>query len=250
MDRAIYIAMSGAKQNMWSQEAHSNNLANAKTTGFKSDWTQARSMPVFGEHYPTRAYALTERPASDFNDGPLVETGYDLDIAIQGDGFFSVQSATGEEAYTRRGDFSVTPLGQLINGEGLPVIGGGGPIIVPDYEKIYIGEDGTITIRPRGAGPNALAVVDQLKIVNPDLQTMDKGTDGLFRPLELPPGVPVLPGDPNTRVVSGFVEGSNVNSVNELTNILSLSRQYEIQVKMMKTAEDVSKASERILQIS
>ncbi len=250
MDRAIYIAMSGAKQNMWSQTAHSNNLANARTTGFKADWTQARSMPVWGEHYPTRAYALAERPASDFNDGALVETGNDLDLAIQGDGFFAVQSQTGEEAYTRRGDLSVTPLGQLINGEGLPVIGGGGPIVLPEFEKIHIGEDGTISIRPAGAGPNALAVIDQIKIVDPDLQTMDKGTDGLFRPLELPPGVAVLPADPNLRVASGFIEGSNVNSVNELTSILSLSRQYEIQVKMMKTAEDVSKASERILQIS
>ena len=249
MDRAIYIAMSGAKQNMWAQTSHANNLANANTTGFKADWEQARSMPVWGEHYPTRAFALTERPATDFNDGPLVETGNDLDIAIQGDGLFAVIGPDGQEAYTRRGDLTVTALGQVINGDGYQLVGGGGPIALDQFEKIHFGDDGTISIRPLGAGPDQLDVVDQVKIVNPDLRQMEKGTDGLFRQIGAPPGQ-VLPAVPELRIVGGFVEGSNVNSVHELTNILALTRQYEMQVKMMKTAEDVSKASERLLQIS
>ncbi|WP_428242198.1 flagellar basal-body rod protein FlgF [Gynuella sp.] len=250
MDRALYVAMTGASQNMLSQQAHANNLANARTTGFKADWEQARSMPVWGEHFPTRAYALTERPASDFNDGPLIETSNPLDTAIQGDGFFAVQDANGQEAYTRRGDFTVTALGELINGNGEPVMGvGGAPVAIPDYEHLDIGDDGTITIRPAGAAVNALVVVDQIKLVNPDLQNFEKGTDGLFRPTGQAAGQ-VLPADPALRVVQGFVESSNVNSVAELTNIISLNRQYEMQVKMMKTADEVSRASESILQMS
>ena len=70
MDRAIYIAMTGAKQNVLGQAAHSNNLANASTTGFRSDFNQSRAMPVFGDYFPTRAFALTERPASDQTMGP------------------------------------------------------------------------------------------------------------------------------------------------------------------------------------
>ncbi|MFG1497975.1 flagellar basal-body rod protein FlgF [Saccharospirillum sp. HFRX-1] len=248
MDRAIYIAMTGAKHNMLAQTSHSNNLANATTTGFRADWEQARAMPVFGEYYPSRAFSNTERPATDFNDGPLVETGNELDVAITGDGFFAVQDAEGNEAYTRRGDFSVTPVGQLINGSGQPVIGqGGGPIVLPPYEKVEIGEDGTISIRPAGAGPNEMAVIDGLKIVNPDLQNLDKGTDGLFRPRE---GEQVLEDDPALSVVSGFVEGSNVNPVHELTNVLALNRQYELQVKMMKTIEEITRSSEQILRLS
>lgn len=247
MDRAIYIAMTGAKHNMQAQTSHSNNLANSSTTGFRADWQQARAMSVFGEHYPTRAYSMTERPATDFNDGPLVETGNDLDVAIAGDGFFAVQDAGGGEAYTRRGDFSVTPLGELINGVGQPVMGNGGPIVLPPYEKIEIGNDGTVSIRPAGGGPNEMVVIDNLKIVNPDLQNFDKGTDGLFRPVE---GNPVLEADPLMQVATGFVEGSNVNAVNELTNILSLNRQYEMQIKMMKTAEETSRSSEQLLRMS
>lgn len=248
MDRALYIAMSGAKYNMVSQTAHSNNLANANTTAFKSDFAQARSMPVWGEHFPTRAYALTERPGSDFNDGPMVQTGNDLDLAVAGDGMFSVIDETGQEAYSRRGDMTVTPLGELINGDGLQMVGEGGPIVLPPYEKLHFGEDGTISIRPPGAGPQALVVIDQMKMVNPDLSTMEKGTDGLFRVINN--NQQVLEADLTVRTASGFVEGSNVNAVNELTHILSLNRQYEMQVKMMKTAEEVSRSSEQILQLN
>jgi len=250
MDRAIYIAMSGAKNNMLSQAAHSNNLANANTTAFKSDWAQARSMPVFGEHFPTRAYALTERPATDFNDGSMISTGNDLDVAIGGDGFFSVQTPDGEEVLTRRGDFRVDVTGALINGEGLQVFGEGGPIVLPPFEKVEIANDGSISIRPPGSEPNALVVVDQLKLSNPDYRDLAKGTDGLFRFRDGSPseGQPFI-ADPALQVRSGFVEGSNVNAVKELTEILSLSRQYEIQVKMMKAAEEVSQSSEQILQL-
>lgn len=247
MDRALYIAMTGAKNNMMAQTSHSNNLANASTTGFRADWAQARAMPVYGEHYPTRAYSMTERPATDFNDGPLIETGNELDVAIGGDGFLSVLDAEGNEAYTRRGDLAVTPLGELINGVGQPVLGNGGPVVLPPYEKIEIGDDGTISIRPAGAGPNEMLVIDALKVVNPDLQNLEKGTDGLFRPRE---GDPVLAGDPGLRVVSGFVEGSNVNAVAELTNILAINRQYEMQIKMMKASDDVSQAAEQLLRLN
>ena len=87
MDRALYIAMSGAKQNTLGRAAHANNLANASTTGFRSDYTQSRAQGVWGEHFPTRAFAMTERPASDFRQGPLIETGRMLDVTIDGDGF-------------------------------------------------------------------------------------------------------------------------------------------------------------------
>lgn len=247
MDRAIYVAMTGAINNMHSQTSHSNNLANASTYGFKSDLAQARAVPVWGDHYASRAFSLTERPASDFDHGALVETGNDLDVAAGGDGFFAVLDAEGQEAYTRRGDFSVSPLGELVNGAGQPVLGQGGPILLPAYDKLDISNDGVISIRPSGAGPDQMIVVDALKLVTPDLTNFEKFEDGLFRPRS---GNAALDADPTLTVVSGFVENSNVNAVSELTNILALSRQYETQVKMMKTADEMSRTSERILQLS
>jgi flagellar basal-body rod protein FlgF len=248
MDRAIYIAMTGAKNNMLSQTAHSNNLANAQTTGFKADWAQARSMPVFGEHHPTRAYALSERPATDFNDGPMISTNHDLDLAIAGDGYFSVNDEQGNEVLTRRGDLRVNADGALLNGEGLQLFGEGGPIVLPPFDKVEITNDGTISIRPPGSAPNALVIVDRIKLSNPDFRNLEKGTDGLFRKRE--EDGQGFAQDDNLRVRSGFIEGSNVNAVAELTNILSLSRQYEIQIKLMKAAEEVSQASEQLLQLN
>ncbi|WP_156494879.1 flagellar basal body rod protein FlgF, partial [Oleiphilus sp. HI0128] len=150
MDKALYIAMSGAKQNMLAQRAHANNLANINTTAFKEDFAQARAMPVFGEHHPSRAYALTERPGTNFEAGPLNQTGNPLDVAVKGDGWIAVQAADGSEAYTRAGDLQVDVNGQLRAGIGLPVLGNGGPIVLPPSATVEIGADGTVSVLPLG----------------------------------------------------------------------------------------------------
>ena len=251
MDRALYVAMSGAKQNIVSQAARANNLANASTTGFRRDFEQARSMPVWGEHFPTRAYAMSERPASDFNSGALIETGRRLDAAIEHDGWFVVQAADGKEAYTRRGDFSVDSLGRLLTGNGLQVYGDGGPIVLPPYETIYLGDDGSINIRAAGDGPDAVAEVDRLRLVRPDLADMEKGPDGLFRVKDRDPDIAgPFPPDPNIRIETGFLENSNVNTVTELVHMMALNRQYEMNVKMMKTSEENSESTLQIMRLS
>lgn len=247
MDKALYVAMTGAKNNMLAQVAHSNNLANVNTAGFKSDLAQARSMPVYyGDGLPTRAYAMTENPATDFSHGPSIETGRELDIAIQQDGFIAVQAPDGQEAYTRAGSLHVDNLGILRTGNNLPVLGNGGPIAIPAAEKIEIGLDGTISVLPLGEDAEAIAQIDRIRLVNPPLDTVTKGNDGLFRVLGTEEDVPV---DASVRIVSGFLEGSNVNAVNELTSIMSLSRQYEMQVKIMQTAKENSEASSRLLSL-
>lgn len=247
MDKALYVAMTGAKHNMLAQVSHSNNLANVNSSGFKADFAQARSMPVYyGEGAPTRAYALAERPATDFSHGALQTTGRDLDIAVKGDGLITVQAANGEEAFTRAGALFVDSVGILRNGSNLPVIGNGGPIAIPAAEKIEIGSDGTITIVPLGQGVNAIAQVDRIKLVNPPAETLIKSRDGLFR---VTGEAQEVPADANVGIVSGFLENSNVNAVSELTSILSLSRQYEMQVKIMQTVKENSETSARLLQM-
>ncbi|MBM3108529.1 flagellar basal body rod protein FlgF [Pseudomonas sp. V1] len=245
MDKMLYVAMTGASQNALAQKAHANNLANISTNGFQRDLEQARSMPVFGDSFPARAYAMTERPATDFTPGSLLETGRDLDVAIGGDGFIAVQAPDGSEAYVRTASMNIDALGVLRAGNGMPVMGNGGPIAVPPEQKVEVGEDGTISIRAMGEGPRVMAEVDRIKMVNPDLKTMTKGADGLIHTTTGQPAV----ADANVKLVSGFLENSNVNAVEEMTSVLALSRQFELHIKMMTTAKEGDEAMARVLQI-
>lgn len=244
MDRSLFIGMSGAKQNMLSQQAHANNLANVNTTGFKRDFAQARSMPVYGEGNPTRAYAMTERPGTDTKQGSLISTGRDLDVAINGDGWLAVQADNGQEAYSRAGSLSVDVNGILRSSSGTPVLGNGGPVAVPPFDKMTIGSDGTISVIPAGGPPDQLVDIDRLKLVNPPKNTMFKGPDGLMRI----DGQGAAPADASVQVETGFLESSNVNAVEEMIANMDLARQYEMQIKVMQTAKSNSEATARLLQ--
>jgi len=246
MDRSLYISMSGAKQILLAQGSNANNLANANTYGFRADFEQFRSMPLFGPVHPSRVYAMDERPGVDFSTGALQTTGRDLDVAIHGKGWIAIQAGDGKEAYTRAGDLHVTPQGQLITGNGLPVLGNNGPIAIPPANKMEIGTDGTITILPQGGQANAPVVVDRIRLVNPDLTRLEKGTDGLLR---LQDGQPATP-DASVGLVIGALEGSNVSTVEEMVQMIELQRQYEYQIKMMKTTETDGNASAQIMRMS
>lgn len=247
MDKVLFLAMTGARENMLSQHAHSNNLANVNTTGFKTDLAQARAMQVFGEGHPSRVYAMSERPATLTRAGSMNETGRVLDVAVDGDGWFAVQRADGTEAYTRAGSLQITAANQLVTGNGLPVMGAGGaPLIVPENEFLEIGLDGSINIIPPGGTANDIEIVGQLKLVSLPKETSFKGLDGLMQTDDREP----LDQDPAIQVRAGYLESSNVNAVNELTSVISLSRQFEMNINMMKTSEELSETATRIMKIS
>ncbi|MFO8156055.1 MAG: flagellar basal-body rod protein FlgF [Pseudomonadota bacterium] len=246
MDRMLYVGMNGAKHSMHSLNSTTNNLANVSTTGFREDLAQFRSMPVFGPGHDTRAYAQTERPGYNFEPGPLQTTGRDLDVAIQGEGWFSVQGDDGTEAYTRRGDLDVNPNGLLVNGAGDLVMGENGPIAIPPNTKVEIGTDGTVGIQPPGGQAGEMVPVDRLRLVNPPMNQMEKGEDGLFR---MANGEPA-PMDGNVRVVGGAVEGSNVNAVESLTRMIELQRGYERQVKIMKAADENAQQTTQVMRVN
>jgi len=244
MDRMVFVAMSGAKQTMQAQEANTHNLANTSTTGFRADLSQFRTMPVFGEVYPTRVYAMAERPGIDFSPGPVISTENELDVAIRGQGFIAVQAPDGNEAYTRAGDLRLNDGGVLTTGAGHPVIGNRGNITLPPHDRVEISPDGTISARLLGKS-NAMVVLDRIKLVKPTLEKLKKGNDGLLR---LEDGSPA---DQNSevRVASRAVEGSNANPVDALVTMISLQRQFEMQVKMMKAEEDNATTAAKLLQI-
>lgn len=247
MDKALYIAMTGAKNNMAAQTIRANNMANLNTSGFKADFEQSRSMGVYyGDGQPTRAYALTETPRADFEQGPLQNTGNPMDIAINGEGFIAVQAPDGSEAYTRAGNLSIDASGTLRTANGLAVIGNSGPISLPPIDKIEVGADGTISTISLGQTAETMVEANRIKLVKPDIKNLQKGEDGLFRQRD---GLPAAP-DASVHVVSNVLEGSNVNAMSEFTQIIALARQYDMQLKLMKTAEENSSASAQLLQMS
>lgn len=247
MDRMLYLAMSGAQQVMLGQAVTTNNLANASTPGFKQDLAQFRSMPVFGPGFPSRVYAMTERPGVNFESGPLNTTGRELDMAVNGKGWIAVQAADGSEGYTRAGDLRISSGGLLVTGAGYPVLGnGGGPIAIPPSEKLEIGVDGTISIRPVGQAANVLAEIDRIKLVNPPEEDMTKGRDGLMR---LKNG-DLEPADASVRLISGALEGSNVSTVEAMVKMIDMSRSFEMQIKAMKTAEETDAAADKLMRLA
>jgi flagellar basal-body rod protein FlgF len=216
--------------------------------GFRADFEQARAMSVYyGDGLPSRAYSLAENPATDFSVGTLGETGRDLDVAVDGPGWIAVRSSDGREGYTRAGSLHINALGQLQTADGRTVLGDGGPITLPPLETVQIGQDGTITIREQGQAANALSQVGRIKLVNPDNAALQKGEDGLMYARE---GTPEIKADALVRVQSGFLENSNVNAVDEFTNIIALARQFDMHLKMMRTVEENSGAATKLLQLS
>ena len=172
-------------------------------------------------------------------------TGRSLDVAVNGDGWFAVQANDGNEAYTRRGDLRVDSNGLLTTGNGLPVMGNNGPIAIPPAEKMEIAANGTISIRPLGQSAAELAVIDRIKMVNPQLSAMDKGEDGLMR---LKDGAEAE-ADAEVQLANGVLESSNVNIVDSMVQMIGLSRRFELQVKMMQEADEAEKALASIMRL-
>lgn len=246
MDRGLYIAMSGAKQSLLAQTSNSNNLANIETTGFKADLEWFRHRPVYGPGYPTRVYAMTDKPGTNFNSGPLSATGRDLDVAVNGDGMIAIVDEEGNEAYTRAGDFRLTAEGLLRSGTGLQVNGQNGPITIPPADKLMISEDGTISIIPAGSeNATTLVTLDRIKLVKPDMNTMEKSMDGLVRPKN----GEALEASSEVSLAQGFLEGSNVNAFATMTEMIELARNFELQTKVMKNVDENAAASAKLMQL-
>ena len=246
MEKALYTLMTGANRSMQSQAVYANNLANINTVGFRADLIDATRI-IDGPVTPGQKYTESDTATeSDLSVGQIEATGRVLDVAIATEGFFAVQAADGTEAYTRAGDFRLDSSGLLITGRGDFVLGNGGPISIPTAEKISIGADGTISVQELGQNVASVVEIDRIKLVKPEIDQVSKGPDGLFR---MESGKKAEE-DASVQVRSGFVERSNVNAVSMLTSIISAARQFEMQVKTMKTVQENSESSARIMQMS
>lgn len=246
MDRLIYTAMTGASHVLQQQAAVSENMANANTPGFRSMLNTFRAVPLVGEGLPTRTFVVDSTTGFDFTPAAFQPTGRDLDVAINGPGWIAVQGPDGKEAYTRNGSFQVTPNGVLQTRSGLNVQGDGGPITIPPDTDVTFAKDGTISTVPTFGQLNSVVVVGRLKLVNPPPEQLERGSDGLFR---LKSGATAA-ADANVGVVPGNLEGSNVNTVEAMVTMISLARKFDMQMKMLQSADNNSQKASQIMNIS
>lgn len=245
MDRMLYVAMTGAKETLRAQGVNNHNLANVSTNGFRADLAAFQSRAVDGTGYASRVYATNGTVGWDETSGALLTTGRDLDVAVNGKGFIAVQGPDGREAYTRAGNLQVDPTGQLMTATGLPVLGDGGPINIPPYSSIFFARDGSISIVAQGQTPDTTATVGRVKLVNPPTEAVERSEDGLFR---MKDGSDA-PADAAVQLSSGVLEASNVNAAAAMVNMIELARQFEMQVKAIRTAEENGAAAAQLLRM-
>lgn len=245
MDRLVYTAATGLKHIMDQQATTSHNLANVSTTGFRAQIDAFRAVPLQGEGVglPTRTFVVSSTVGADMSSGPLQVTGRDLDVAVKGQGWIAVQLADGSEAYTRNGALEMNTNGVLTTANGNVIMGDGGPITIPPDTTVTIGGDGTVSAISTTTQPATPTPLGRIKLVNPSSQDLVRGDDGLFR---LKDGSPA-PVDPNVVVAGGALEGSNVNAIDSMVDMISLARSFDMQMKLLQNTENNEAKASQIL---
>ena len=247
MDKLVYTAAAGLRAHMAAQAAIANNMANASTTGFRADRVVFDRIELKGggARIEARAPTAEEVTDADRTPGAIQQTGRPLDVAVTGrDDWLAVQSADGQEAYTRRGDLEVAPSGVLQTGDGHIVMGEGGPITLPPYKSVTIAGDGTISIVPQ-SGEATPQVVDRLKLASAKGSDTVKGLDNLLYVR----GGGTLPANLDGKVAGGALEGSNVNMTQALVDMIENQRSYEVTANMMKSAKDMDESGASLMRL-
>ena len=245
MDRALYVAMTGAKQTLQAQAVNSHNLANASTVGFKAELAAQQAMNVEGGGLPSRVNTLLKGSGWDSTMGAVQQTGRDLDVALDQDRWLAVQAPDGSEAYTRGGELMLDVNGQLRTASGLAVLGDGGPVSIPQSSSLTLGGDGSISIVPLGQGAETTATVGRLRVVEARPEQLERGPDGLFRAKT----GQALDAAAGKVMTTGAVETSNVNISEAMVNMIQLARAFEMQTKLMRAAEDNAQAANSIVRM-
>ncbi len=240
MDKLIYTAMTSGKHTMSQLDTVTHNLANISTDGFRAQLDSFRAVPVVSKDLPVQSFVVNATVGTDFSPGAIHPTNRSMDVAIQGKGWLVVEGADGKEAYTRGGSLKVDTNGVLQTQRGENLVGEGGAVTLPPDEEITFSKDGTVSSIPFGNKVANGTIIGRLKLVNPPENTLVRGEDGLFRTKD---GV-AADSDANVNLMAGSIEDSNVSSVDSLVNMISLSRKFDLNIKLLGDAQaDDEKAS-------
>lgn len=246
MDRLIYTALSGMRASMTQQKVLASNMANAQTPGFRAELMERSPVTLKSDQLEVRAMQTGAVSGARMEAGALVETGNPLDIAVSGDALIAVQGPDGGEAYTRRGDLSVSPNGMVLTGEGFAVMDEGGPISVPPGSILAIAPDGTLTAADPAQPEAAPQPIARIKLADPSGTEIAKGLDNLFRVI----GGGILPADPTAQVKSGSLEQSNVNSTQVLVDLIDAQRLFEMRSKLISAARELDAGGAQLMRLT
>lgn len=245
MDRALYVAMTGAAQTLRAQAVNHHNIANASTTGFKAELAVAGAVDVRGSGFGSRINAQNFIAGTDGRGGGQQTTGGALDIALKPDAWLAVQGSDGKEAYTKAGDLTVDASGTLRTTSGLTVLGEGGPITLPPSSSLNIGSDGTLSIIPAGQTGAQAVTAGKLKVVSAQTTQLERSGNGLFSAK-----AGFTPEQANGAVLTaGALESSNVNVADAMVTMIELARNFELQTRAMKAADENAQQAASLLRM-
>ncbi len=239
MDNFLYTAMTGAEHSLRALDVRANNLANAQTTGFRADLANVTSQAAKGYGYDSRHHAALTSTHVNHTPGKVSDTGRTLDVAIDGAGYLAVETDQGV-AYTRAGALKLEGDGTLTLG-GHTVLGEGGPIVLPEHDALTIGADGTISVVV--SGDKGVQDVGRLMLVNPEPADLMKNAQGLI----VSRTGAEYDADGSVTVKGGHLETSNVSAVEEMMQTMSLTRSFEMQMKLYKVADEMADAGNRLI---
>ena len=253
MINSLHISKTGMQAQQTQMDVISHNLANVSTSGFKrgtaifEDLIYQNLRQVGGNtaeqaELPTGLQiglgVRTVATARSYTQGSLQQTGNNLDVAINGGGFFQIEMPDGETAYTRDGNFKVNAQGEVVTSSGYRVLGG---VTVPqDARSVTIGADGIVSVMvgnnpaPQQAGTIELATFINPAGLEPRGQNLFTETQASGNPITGTPGTEGL-----GQVVQGFLETSNVNVVQELVTMIQTQRAYEMNSKAIQTSDQM-----------
>lgn len=249
MDRLIFTALSGQAAVAQRMQQITNEIANVSTTGFKRTFASAlQTYKYKGEGFESRYVSVVTPPMGiDMRPGAMQPTGRGLDISLAGSQLLGVAAPEGGVAYTRRGDLQVGNDGTLRIGTGEAVVDEGGtPIAIPPLSEVKIGTDGTVMILPQGGTAGTFIPLTRMQIVEPDAKDIQMRTDGLYKPAT----GQTFQAAAAPSVQSGVLEGSNTNLFSTMVDMISMSRRYEMQVKVLKQASDLAERSQGLARLN
>lgn len=231
MDNSFMVGLSAQQVLQKRMDTTANNLANMTTAGFKVEHLVTRELvedPAAARDIPNDiAFADAWMLQRDFSTGPLERTGNTLDFALEGPGFFAVQTGAGE-AYSRDGRFNLNEAGELVTRNGDVVMGEEGPIIIDPM-------GGPVSVSREGSISQDEVVLGKLRVVDfPTPGALERMGNNLWKATDEQPQAAT-----GARVMSGFVEGSNVNAVLELTEMIEISRAYTSIAKMIAQSDEL-----------
>ncbi|MFZ5789694.1 MAG: flagellar basal-body rod protein FlgF [Pseudomonadota bacterium] len=231
MENAGYIALSRQVVLSRQMDVIANNLANVTTPAYKAQEMRFEEFLDRLKDGTKLSYVEDAAIPRDWREGPVTPTGNPLDIAIHGDGFFVVNTPAGER-YTRKGHFELDANRQIVTADGAPVMGDGGPIVVPqDAGEITVAEDGTVSVNNATTG--ATTVLGQLRLVRfADPQGLQEEEAGYYRA-----DSGATP-DTTSKLVQGALEQSNVEPIVELTRMMAVTRNYEAAQRLIESEHD------------